>query len=60
MALDIMEALRTVTAAIAKKIPNGLSVVDNKLYLSINNELLSSGIDIPDDITFDCGTSNDV
>ena len=35
MELDIMGALRVVTEAIAKKIPNGLSIVDNKLYLYI-------------------------
>ena len=48
MELDIMGALSTVTRAIAKKIPNGLSVVDNKLYLSRNDELLSEGVDMPE------------
>ena len=48
MELDLMSALSTVTRAIAKKIPNGLSVVDNKLYLSRNNELISEGVDMPE------------
>lgn len=48
MGLNLMEALRVTAQAIVNKVPNGLSVIDNKLYLSRNNELLSEGVDMPE------------
>ena len=45
--LNMIEALGTVTESIAKIIPNELSVVNNKLYLSKGDKLISSGIDMP-------------
>ena len=45
--LNMIEALGTVTESIAKIIPNELSIVDNQLYLSKGDKLISSGIDMP-------------
>ena len=45
--LNMIEALGTVTESIAKIIPNELSVVNNKLYLSKGDKLISSGINMP-------------
>lgn len=45
MGINIMEALRRTTQSIAAKIPNGLSVIDNKLYLSRNATLISEGVE---------------
>lgn len=45
MGVSILEALRKTVRSIASRIPNGLSVIDNKLYLSRDEVLLSDGIE---------------
>lgn len=45
MGISIMDAFRKTVKSIASHIPNGLSVIDNKLYLSRNEVPLSDGIE---------------
>ena len=46
MGINIMEALRRVTHAIAKKIPNSLTVEGNMLYLAKDFVPISDGVEI--------------
>ena len=46
MGVNIMEALRRVTHAIAKKIPNSLAVEGNMLYLAKDFVPISEGVEI--------------
>ena len=45
MGISIMDAFRKTVKSIASKIPNGLSVIENKLYLSRDEVPISEGIE---------------
>lgn len=46
MQIDIIEALRIVVEEVNKIIPNKLGIINNKMYLLKDGELISDGVDV--------------